>query len=96
MKDLKYYKPVNGGVDARIELDKYFVEEFEDDTKEFNILLWWKLHVARFPIQAYIACDVLVVPVSSVASKYVFNKGGDLLDSFRSTWLTFQTHLIQF
>jgi len=52
MKDLKHYKAVSGGVDARIELDKFFGDEFDDDTKEFNILLWWKLQVARFPIQA--------------------------------------------
>ncbi|KAG5605249.1 hypothetical protein H5410_026741 [Solanum commersonii] len=39
MKDLKHYKAVSGGVDARIELDKYFGDEFEDDTKEFNITL---------------------------------------------------------
>lgn len=51
MKDLKHYKAVIGSLNARIEIDKYFGEEFDDDTKEFNILLWWKHQVARFPIQ---------------------------------------------
>ncbi|XP_055823973.1 zinc finger BED domain-containing protein RICESLEEPER 1-like [Solanum dulcamara] len=85
MKDLKNYKTANGGVDARTELDKYFGEETEDDSKEFNILNWWKMNSARFPILAEMARDVLAVPVSSVASESAFSTGGRLLDSFRSS-----------
>nr|XP_009790537.1 PREDICTED: zinc finger BED domain-containing protein RICESLEEPER 2-like [Nicotiana sylvestris]XP_016451359.1 PREDICTED: zinc finger BED domain-containing protein RICESLEEPER 2-like [Nicotiana tabacum] len=41
----------------------------EDDTKEFDVLLWWKLNSARFPVLAEMARVVLVVPVSYVASE---------------------------
>ncbi|XP_055830975.1 zinc finger BED domain-containing protein RICESLEEPER 2-like [Solanum dulcamara] len=85
MKDLKNYKTANGGVDARTELDKYLGEEIEDDSKEFNILNWWKMNSARFSILAEMARDVLVVPISSVASQSAFSMGGRLLDSFRSS-----------
>nr|XP_009766998.1 PREDICTED: zinc finger BED domain-containing protein RICESLEEPER 2-like [Nicotiana sylvestris] len=85
MKDIKNYKSGSGGVDTRTELDKYLGEETEDDTKEFDVLLWWKLNSARFPILAEMTRDVLAVPVSSVASECVFRTGGRLLDSFRSS-----------
>ncbi|XP_070051072.1 zinc finger BED domain-containing protein RICESLEEPER 2-like isoform X2 [Nicotiana tomentosiformis] len=85
MQDIKKYKSGSGGVDTRTELDKYFGEETEDDTKEFDVLLWWKLNSARFPILAEMARDVLAVPVSSVASECAFSTGGRILDSFRSS-----------
>ncbi|XP_060182751.1 zinc finger BED domain-containing protein RICESLEEPER 2-like [Lycium barbarum] len=85
MKDLKNYKTASGRVDARTELDKYFGEETEDDSKEFNILDWWKMNSARFPILAEMARHVLAVPVSSVASKSAFSTGGRLPNSFRSS-----------
>ncbi|KAM3281126.1 zinc finger BED domain-containing protein DAYSLEEPER-like [Capsicum chacoense] len=85
MQDLKQYKVVNGGVDARTELDKYFGEETEDDTKDFNIPHWWKMNATRFPVLAKMACDVLAVPISSITSESAFSIGGCLLDLFRSS-----------
>nr|XP_016446326.1 PREDICTED: zinc finger BED domain-containing protein RICESLEEPER 2-like [Nicotiana tabacum] len=40
MQDIKKYISRSGGVDTRTVLDKYFGEETEDDTKEFDVLLW--------------------------------------------------------
>nr|XP_009619485.1 zinc finger BED domain-containing protein RICESLEEPER 2-like [Nicotiana tomentosiformis] len=40
MQDIQKYKSGSGGVDTRTELDKYLGEETEDDTKEFEVLLW--------------------------------------------------------
>ncbi|XP_070043240.1 zinc finger BED domain-containing protein RICESLEEPER 2-like [Nicotiana tomentosiformis] len=85
MQDIKKYKSGSGGVDTKTELDKYFGEETEDDSKEFDVLLWWKLNSARFHVLAEMARDVLAVPVSSVASECAFSMGGRLLDSFRSS-----------
>ncbi|XP_075102001.1 zinc finger BED domain-containing protein RICESLEEPER 2-like [Nicotiana tabacum] len=85
IQDIKKYKSGSGGVDTRTKLDKYFGEETEDGTKEFDVLLWWKLNSARFPILAEMARDVLAVPVSSVASECAFSTRGRLLDSFRSS-----------
>ncbi|XP_019238739.1 PREDICTED: zinc finger BED domain-containing protein RICESLEEPER 2-like [Nicotiana attenuata] len=85
MQDIKKYKSVSGGVDTRTKLDKYLGEETEDDTKEFDVLLWWKLNSAKFSILAEMARDILVVPISSVASECAFSTGGRLLDSIRSS-----------
>ncbi|XP_075094743.1 zinc finger BED domain-containing protein RICESLEEPER 2-like [Nicotiana tabacum] len=85
IKDIKKYKSGSGGVDTRTELDKYFGEETEDDTKEFDVLLWWKLNSARFPVLAEMARDILHVLVLSVTSECAFSTGGRFLDSFRSS-----------
>ncbi|KAM3235005.1 zinc finger BED domain-containing protein DAYSLEEPER-like [Capsicum annuum] len=74
MQDLKQYKVVNGGVDARTELDKYFGEDTEDDTKDFNIPPWWKMNATRFPVLAKMACDVLVVPISMCLQDWLRNE----------------------
>ncbi|KAM3319931.1 hypothetical protein P3S67_007131 [Capsicum chacoense] len=63
---------MNRGLDARIELDKYFGEETEDDTKEFNILLRWKMNATRFSALVKMDCDVLAILISSVAFESVF------------------------
>nr|XP_016433515.1 PREDICTED: zinc finger BED domain-containing protein RICESLEEPER 2-like [Nicotiana tabacum] len=85
MQYIKKYKSGSGGVDTRTELDKYLGEETEDDTKEFDVLLWWKLNSARFHILAEMVRDVLAILISSVASECAFSTGGRLLDSFRSS-----------
>uniref|UniRef100_A0A803NEM9 BED-type domain-containing protein n=1 Tax=Chenopodium quinoa TaxID=63459 RepID=A0A803NEM9_CHEQI len=56
-----------------------------EDIDEFDILSWWKFNCSRFPTVGRIARDVLVVPVSTVASESAFSTGGRVLDQFRSS-----------
>ncbi|KAM3233281.1 zinc finger BED domain-containing protein RICESLEEPER 2-like [Capsicum annuum] len=69
----------------KIELQKYLDEANEGETKNFNVLSWWKIHSPRFPILAEMARDVLSIPISSVASECAFSTGRRILDSFRSS-----------
>ncbi|CAN0918839.1 Putative AC transposase [Linum grandiflorum] len=48
---------------------------------------WWKFSGAKYPILQDIARDLLVVPVTSVASESAFSSGGRLLDPHRSRLL---------
>ncbi|XP_019177888.1 PREDICTED: zinc finger BED domain-containing protein RICESLEEPER 2-like [Ipomoea nil] len=57
----------------------------ETDEGSFDILRWWKVNSARFPILSKIARDILVIPISTVASKSVFSTSGRVLDHFRSS-----------
>ncbi|KAH0634432.1 hypothetical protein KY290_037845 [Solanum tuberosum] len=59
--------------------------ENEVESKNFNILSWWKINSPRFPVLAEMARDVLAIPISSVASECAFSTGGRILDSFRSS-----------
>ena len=71
--------------ELKAELDKYLDEDTEEDFDNFDILSWWKFNSLRFPTMAKIARDVLVVPISTVASESVFSTGGRVLDPFRSS-----------
>lgn len=52
---------------------------------KFDILLWWRVNSSNYPILANIAGDVIVVPVSTVASESAFSTGGSILDQYRSS-----------
>ncbi|XP_055812817.1 uncharacterized protein LOC129882518 isoform X2 [Solanum dulcamara] len=79
------HKEVSGGSGSKSELDRYLAEDIESDSDGFDILMWWKVHEAKFPIFAEMARDVLAILISSVASEYAFCTGGRILDPFRSS-----------
>lgn len=73
-------------LDTKNELDRYFLERNEDrKNKDFDILAWWKMNATKYPILSEMACDVLAIQVSTVASESAFSTGGRVLDSFRSS-----------
>ncbi|OMO94459.1 hypothetical protein COLO4_16324 [Corchorus olitorius] len=73
----------SGKVENKSELD-IFLQEEREKAADFDVLGWWKLNAPRFPILSSIARDVLVVPVSTVASKSAFSTGGRVLNVYRS------------
>ena len=52
------------------------------ETKGFDILDWWRVNSSRYRIISQVACDVLAIPVSTVASESAFSIGGHVLDPF--------------
>ena len=72
-------------IEAKNELERYLNEACVDEENNFDVLAWWKLNGSRFNILAHLARDVLVVPVSTVASESAFSTGGHVLDTFRSS-----------
>ncbi|XP_022894049.1 zinc finger BED domain-containing protein RICESLEEPER 2-like [Olea europaea var. sylvestris] len=68
------------------EVQRYLMESTEDASDEnFDILNWWKINKSIFEILSEVARDVLVIPVSTVASESAFSTGGRILDPFRSS-----------
>ncbi|VFQ91390.1 unnamed protein product [Cuscuta campestris] len=68
------------------ELQKYLNEGLEEDSEVGDDLLgWWRVHGPRYPVLARMARDILVVPVSTVASESAFSTGGRHLDAFRTS-----------
>jgi hypothetical protein len=70
---------------CKSELDQYSHDVCETDTKEFDILAWWKSNASIYPILAEIARDILDIPISSVAFESAFSTDGCVLDSFISS-----------
>lgn len=50
----------------------------------FDILSWWKLKQAEFPILCKLARDFLCIQVSTVASESAFSAGGRVVDPFHT------------
>jgi hypothetical protein len=65
-------------------IDWYLMEDVEKLNANFDILNWWKVNSTKFPVFAQIARDVLVIPITTVASELAFSTGGLVLDPFRS------------
>ncbi|XP_024965962.1 zinc finger BED domain-containing protein RICESLEEPER 2-like [Cynara cardunculus var. scolymus] len=83
---LKKQKMESGiSLNKKSELEVYLGESTIDDTNNFDILRWWKVNSERFPIFSKLARDVLVVPISTVASESTFSTSGRVLDNFRSS-----------
>ena len=60
------------------DIDKYLSVEtisFEGN-EDFEILEWWKKQQIKYSLLSIIACDVLSMHVSTVASKAAFSAGG--------------------
>lgn len=75
---------LSGAYSSITELDRY-LEEKKGRHEEKDVLMWWKVHGPRYPILSHMARDVLVVPISTVASESTFSAGGRHLDQFRSS-----------
>ncbi|KAK1377927.1 hypothetical protein POM88_024671 [Heracleum sosnowskyi] len=68
------------------DVDIYLAEEpLNPMIAQFDILLWWKDNASRYKTLSMIAKDILVIPVSTVASESAFSTSGRILDPFRSS-----------
>ncbi|XP_031108585.1 zinc finger BED domain-containing protein RICESLEEPER 2-like [Ipomoea triloba] len=76
---------MESGGRKKTELEHYLTEAIVDEENSFDILRWWKVNFARFPILSKLARDVLAIPISTVASESAFNTSGRVLDHFRSS-----------
>ena len=64
------------------ELEKFLVDDCEEDNDDFNILDWWKANSTKYRILFLIARDVLAIPVSTIALEFAFSTGSCVLDPF--------------
>ncbi|KAH9650294.1 BED-type domain-containing protein [Citrus sinensis] len=76
----------NEGKRVVSEVERYLSDPVEDPSNlKLNVLLWWKVNGSKYPILEKIARDVLVVPVSTVASEFAFSTGRRVIDEYRSS-----------
>ncbi|KAI3448823.1 hypothetical protein Pfo_005488 [Paulownia fortunei] len=66
------------------ELDMYLEESVLPRTQNFDILSWWKTNGVKYPNLQKMARDILVIPVSTVASECAFSISGRMVSSHHS------------
>ncbi|GAU23634.1 hypothetical protein TSUD_386230 [Trifolium subterraneum] len=57
------------------EVDLYLMENLEKKSPGFDLLNWWKVNSTKYPILAQMARDILVIPLSTIASESAFSTG---------------------
>ncbi len=76
-------RQVVGKLPIEVELDKY--EQIERPHKQnFNILEWWKVNAATFPLLSQFARNILCIPASSSSSERVFSQSGNIVSNKRT------------
>ncbi|KAK3229134.1 hypothetical protein Dsin_001015 [Dipteronia sinensis] len=68
------------------ELNRYLEAQFDacEDTEKFDLLLLWKTYSVRYLVMSHLACDVLVIHVSTVCSEQAFSTSGRIVEPKRS------------
>jgi hAT family C-terminal dimerisation region/Domain of unknown function (DUF4413) len=73
---------------SKSDLEVYLGEPrfvIEDEEISFDVLKWRSQNCSKFPILSKLACDVLCIPITTVASESTFSAGGRVLDDYRSS-----------
>ncbi|KAJ3698339.1 hypothetical protein LUZ61_002044 [Rhynchospora tenuis] len=80
-------KGKKGMTGHKTELEEYLDTDRDDASldDDFDILCWWKMKAPRFPVLAQLTRDILVVPISTVASESAFSSSGRVLSQVRSS-----------
>ncbi|KAL9661135.1 hypothetical protein QQ045_025956 [Rhodiola kirilowii] len=70
------------------ELEMYYEDgiiRVEDTDACFDPLDWWKGNSLKYRILSKLACDILAIPITSVASESAFSAGSRVIDPYRAS-----------
>ncbi|XP_073153840.1 zinc finger BED domain-containing protein RICESLEEPER 2-like [Henckelia pumila] len=70
--------------DFKTELDHYLEDKVLPRNVDFDILEWWKTNGIKYPTLMRMTRDLLVIPISTIASESAFSTGGRLVSLHRS------------
>nr|GME03801.1 zinc finger BED domain-containing protein RICESLEEPER 2-like [Ipomoea batatas] len=84
----KFVRNVETVQNVKSELDTYLQDGVficEGDSTKFNALDWWKSNNLKFRVLSKMACEILSIPITTVASESTFSAGGRVIDTYRAS-----------
>jgi hypothetical protein len=69
---------------VRTELVFYLDESTLPKTQDLNIISWWQYVGVKYPTLRKIARDIMAIPITTMASEYVFSTRGRVISLHRS------------
>ena len=74
---------------GKSQLDVYLDESSLDFRcyEDMDVLEWWKSNYNRFPDLSILACDLLSVPIATVASDFEFCMGARIFEKYKDLML---------
>ncbi|XP_022737223.1 zinc finger BED domain-containing protein RICESLEEPER 2-like [Durio zibethinus] len=85
---VNYVKSIETAQPQQSDLDVYLAEGcfiYEGDSTKFHALEWWKASTLKYRILSKMARDILVIPITTVASEATFSAGGRAIDTYRAS-----------
>ncbi|XP_057473813.1 zinc finger BED domain-containing protein RICESLEEPER 1-like [Actinidia eriantha] len=79
-------QPMKSDLDIYLEESVYICDE--GVSSYFDALEWWKINNLKYRILSKMACDILSIPITSVASESTFSAGGRVIDPYRASLST--------
>nr|GMD63258.1 zinc finger BED domain-containing protein DAYSLEEPER-like [Ipomoea batatas] len=73
--------------DTKSNLDKYLEDDQLNQLDDIDVLTYWKEKQHCYGELAKMACDVLSIPITSVASESAFSIGAHILNKYRNRLL---------
>ena len=93
----KYVRSVDTVQHVKSELDTYLEERVficKENSNDFDALEWWKGNNLKFRILSKMACEILSIPINTVASESTFSAGDRFIDAYRSSLGTDTVHML--
>jgi hAT family C-terminal dimerisation region len=71
----------------KLEIEQYLSDALDEASldDEFDMLAWWKLKAPKYHILARLTRDILVVPISTMASESTLSTSGRTLNPVKSS-----------
>ena len=70
------------------DLDVYFLEGYyicKGDSNKFDVLEWWRANSLKYCILSKMACDILAISITIMASEATFSAGSKVIDTYRAS-----------
>ena len=70
---------------ARVQPQKSELDNYIYEDGPFNVLQWWRSNSLKYRILSRMARDILVIPITTVASEATFSAGSRVIDTYRAS-----------